>query len=136
MLFRSDDIPPNGLPPYVDVRVCSAANKHKYIIYTDIVQDIAKAHVLALDSAAASNQRIIISAGLLGTQRIADVLRATVPDAAERVPRGQPGTDNLPVNNYTIDNTKSKEILGLEYRSAEETFGDLGKQLLEIEKGQ
>ena len=87
-----------------------------------------------MDNPAAANQRFIITAGRLGTQRIADILRATVPSAAERVPRGEPGTDNLPGENYKIDNSKSKEILGLEYTSAEETFGDLGKQLLEIEK--
>lgn len=113
-----DEIPPNGLPPYVDVR------------------DIARAHVLALDNPAAANQRFIIAKGLLGTQRIADVLRATVPGAANRVPRGEPGTDNLPSEVYSIDNSKSKNVLGLEYTSEEETFGDLGKQLLEIEKGE
>lgn len=102
----------------------------------DILQDIARAHILALDNPAAANQRFIIAKGVLGTQGIADVLRATVPGATERVPRGEPGTDNLPVGNYQIDSSKSEKVLGLKYTSSEDTFGDLGKQLLEIEKGE
>ena len=106
------------------------------VIYANILKDIARAHILALDNPAAANQRFIITAGLLGTQKIADILRATVPGAAERVPRGEPGVNNLPSDNYQIDNSKSMKVLGLEYTSAEDTFGDLGKQLLEIERGE
>ncbi|KAH7135075.1 3-beta hydroxysteroid dehydrogenase/isomerase family protein-like protein [Dendryphion nanum] len=113
-----DSIPTNGLLPYVDVR------------------DISKAHLLAIDTPEAANQRFIITAGRLTNQKIADLLREHVPGAAERVPKGDTGADTLPSDYYNIDNSKGLNVLGIKYRSAEETIGDLGKQLLEIEKGE
>ncbi|KAF2261737.1 3-beta hydroxysteroid dehydrogenase/isomerase family protein-like protein [Lojkania enalia] len=112
------EMPGNGLPLYVDVR------------------DLAKAHVLAMDAKDAGNQRFLVSPGSVTSQQIADIMREEVPGAAERVPKGTPGVDTLPVGAISIDTTKAKTILGLEYRSVKETFTDLGKQLLAIEKGE
>jgi hypothetical protein len=48
-------------------------------------------------------------------------------------PVGKPGVSSLPDSAYYITNEKARRILGCEFRSDEETFVELGKQLLEIE---
>jgi nucleoside-diphosphate-sugar epimerase len=101
---------------------------------TDLYQDVAEAHVLAMDAPGAGNQRLLLAADVVDSQRIADILRANVPDAVERVPQGKPGTSTLPADNFAVDHSKAERVLGLKWRSAEETFADSGRQLLEFEK--
>ena len=97
-------------------------------------QDVAEAHVLALDNPEAANQRFILAAALADSQKIADILRAVVPGANERVPKGTPGKSTFPADQWSADNSKVQRVLGLKFRSAEETFGDSGRQLLELIK--
>ncbi|KAF2680269.1 3-beta hydroxysteroid dehydrogenase/isomerase family protein-like protein [Lentithecium fluviatile CBS 122367] len=110
-------LPPNGVHLYVDVR------------------DIARAHVLAMDAPSAGNQRFITTADPVDSQKIADIMRAEVPGAAERVPKGEPGTNTLPADAYGADASKAERILGLKWRPVEETFANSARQLLEFEKG-
>lgn len=109
------DLPPNGLHIFTDVR------------------DIALAHVKAATIPEASGQRIIICEGQISSQEISDILRKNIPELEKRTPKGTPGT---PIDEklFTASSEKAVEILGLGYRSKEETFVDLGRQLLEIEK--
>ncbi|KAF2738789.1 3-beta hydroxysteroid dehydrogenase/isomerase family protein-like protein [Polyplosphaeria fusca] len=109
------ELPPNGLHLYVDVR------------------DIAQAHVLAMDAPHARNKRFFVSSGSVTSQQIADILREKVPGAVERVPKGTPGANTLAADAFKGNNTRVKEVLGLQFRSMEETFSDLGRQLVEIE---
>ncbi|KAJ4304671.1 hypothetical protein N0V90_000198 [Kalmusia sp. IMI 367209] len=102
-------------------------------IYVD-VRDIAKAHVLALDAPEAANKQFIVTVGLADSQTIAGVLMAEVPGAEERVPKGSPGRKSFPEDQWSASNRKAKELLGLEFHIAEETFRDTGRQLLELEK--
>lgn len=87
-----------------------------------------------MDEPEAANQRFILAAGLLDSQKIADVLRTEVPGAMERVPRGTPGSNTFPEDQWRADNSKVQKILGLTFRSVEETIADAGKQLLELER--
>lgn len=109
------DLPPNGLYLYVDVR------------------DIAHAHILALTSPSAGNSRFLILAGQITSQQISDILRAKVPGLENRTPRGKPGVKGLPEGAYGADKGEARRVLGVEYRGAEETFGELGRQLVGIE---
>ncbi len=81
----------------------------------------------------ASNKRFIISQGQLGSQQISDILRQNIPELGSRTPEGTPGVSSLPENAYSADSGPAEEVLGIEFRSAEETFVDLGKRLLAIE---
>jgi nucleoside-diphosphate-sugar epimerase len=109
-------LPPNGVHIYVDVR------------------DLAVAHVKAVTIPEAGGQRIIVSSKSISSQDISDILRKNFPELEERTPIGKPGTDSLPEGAYTISNEKVKKILGLDFRTDEECFVELGRQLLEIEK--
>lgn len=97
-------------------------------------QDLATAHLLALSTPAASNKRFLIGKSDGQAQAIADILRASFPEQlAERTPRGKPGTNCLPEGRYDIDTSRAREVLGMNYRTLEETVVDGVAQLLEIE---
>ncbi|KAK3689168.1 hypothetical protein B0T22DRAFT_490681 [Podospora appendiculata] len=52
----------------------------------------------------------------------------------QRTPLGKPGTSSLPPGAYSIDNAKVKAVLGVEFRSLEETVLDVARCLLGIER--
>jgi nucleoside-diphosphate-sugar epimerase len=111
----SDDLPPQPIPLYVDVR------------------DLALAHVRAMDAPEAANQRFGICSGDIRNQEVADLLRKEVPGVDKRVPSGEPGKDMRPVDAFSQDSSKAEKVLGLGWRSKEETFGDMGRQFVELE---
>jgi nucleoside-diphosphate-sugar epimerase len=113
---KDAELPPNGMPVYTDVR------------------DLAEAHVLAASLPQASGQRFIVCAGQVASQEISDMLRAAVPELESRTPVGTPGGNGLPEDQYACSSEKAKRVLGLTFRGKEETFVELGRQLLEIEK--
>ncbi|CZR63142.1 probable dihydroflavonol-4-reductase [Phialocephala subalpina] len=113
---KDADLPPNGMHVYTDVR------------------DLALAHVKVATLPEASGQRFVICAEQISAQETADLLRQHIPELAERTPIGVPGGNKLPENAYNCSSEKAKKVLGLTFRSKEETFVELAKQLLEIEK--
>lgn len=113
---KDKELPPNGMHVYTDVR------------------DIAHAHILAATVPEASNKRFVICTGQIGSQDISDMLRKDIPELEERTPVGVPGGNKLDPNAYTCSSQQAERVLGLEFRSKEETFVELVKQLLEIEK--
>lgn len=96
------------------------------------VRDLAQYHVAALESAAASNQRFLISAGDYDNQEIVDCLRRNMPrDVSLHIPVGSPGNTTRGLH-YTTDSSKGLEMLGVPYRSLESSVVDLAKQLLAL----
>ncbi|OCK76200.1 NAD(P)-binding protein [Lepidopterella palustris CBS 459.81] len=112
------EMPPNGLHLYVDVR------------------DIAKAHLLAMTTPSAGNTRFLVTAGTVTSQQIADILRSELPETLSRTPKGVPGSNGLPETAFTADASPAEKVLGMRWTPMKETFAELGKQLLEIEKAQ
>ncbi|PQE08470.1 hypothetical protein CJF30_00005331 [Rutstroemia sp. NJR-2017a BBW] len=113
---KDAELPPNGLHVYTDVR------------------DLAQAHLLAATLPEASGQRFIICEGQVSSQNISDILRKNIPELEERTPKGNPGEKGLQDGSFTCSSEKAKSVLGVTYRSMEDTFVDLAKQLLELEK--
>ena len=81
----------------------------------------------------ASNKRFIVTPGTIGSQQISDILRQNIPGLEKRIPEGTPGTSSLPADVFSADSSPAEKVLGIKFRSAEDTFVDLGKKLLEIE---
>ena len=77
----------------------------------------------------------MIARGRICNQEIADILRKTFPEAGDKIPVGQPGTSSFPENAFDIDAEDAKRDLNMAFRSHEETFRDLGRQLLDLELG-
>lgn len=106
--------------------------------YVD-VRDLATAHVRALASACAANKRFLIGAAELSSSLIRNTLKTlaeknTVPELKGRLPKdtGKDDKSRLSIPRFNVN--EGNEILGLNIRSAEETFGDVAKRIIELEK--
>lgn len=101
------------------------------------VRDLATVHVRALEVPEAGNERFLIAGGRYSYQQTADVLRASsrIPDVDKaKIPRGRPG-DNYPGPNvYELDDSKSIRILGVAYRSFEESIVDSAVKVVEARR--
>ncbi|KAM0513446.1 hypothetical protein ACHAPE_007910 [Trichoderma viride] len=112
-----EDVPDTGFWGFVDVR------------------DLATAHVRALEVPEAGNERFFIVSGRYSYQKTADVLRASplIAEADKRlVPVGKPGQNYPGPDVYEVDNSKSKKILGLKYRSFEESIVDAALNMIDV----
>ncbi|KAJ5384891.1 NAD-dependent epimerase/dehydratase [Penicillium concentricum] len=112
----SDEVPQNMFWSFVDVR------------------DVSKAHLRAYEVPEAGGERFFVCTGNFTYQQFVDALRERIPEIQDRVPIGKPGTGAVPSSVYTIDNTKSQEVLGIQYHALEDTVVDAARSLLELER--
>ena len=95
---------------FVDVRECSIA------------------HLKAAQVADATGKRFILSGHDVWIKEVAAVLSARFPDL--KIPKDlAPGEDKDP--GFGVDNTRSRTVLGVEYRSLSDTMGDHAQSLLD-----
>ncbi|KAF8879127.1 hypothetical protein BD779DRAFT_1676521 [Infundibulicybe gibba] len=89
------------------------------------VRDVATAHVLALEKPEAGGERILICAGPSVWQEWLDATNALFPPGTSRwkFPRGDPGRKIIHMMEY--DTSKAARILGMRYRTMEETITDV-----------
>ncbi|RMX94081.1 hypothetical protein D0868_12496 [Hortaea werneckii] len=104
------------------------------------VRDLATAHVRALSSADAVNKRFLVGAPELSSSLILDSLKKfaeknTVSELKARLPNdtGKDSRSHLSLPRFNVD--EGNETLGLNLRSAEETFEDVARRIVELEKG-
>ncbi|KAF7907128.1 uncharacterized protein EAF01_004715 [Botrytis porri] len=107
-LSKDTELPPNGLHVFTDVR------------------DLAGAHVLAATLPEASGQRFIVCEGQISSQNISDIIRKKILELEERTIKDD--------GSFACSSERAEKVLGLKFRSKEETFVDLARQLLEMEK--
>ncbi len=109
---KETGIPPTGVFIWVDVR------------------DVALAHVKALEVPEAGGKRFFVTAGHYSNAEIAEIIKKDFPDLADKLPAEI--KSDKPADVYDIDNSRSKELLGLKYRSLEGTVDDTVKSLLAV----
>ena len=117
----STDVPEPSFWPFVDVR------------------DVATAHVRALEHASAGGQRIMLASSMFSYQQVCDILSDSDRIAEEdkaKVPVGKPGQDYPGPKNYTVDVSKSKKLLGMEYRRLSETVVDAALSIVQSRAAQ
>ncbi|KAL3481686.1 dihydroflavonol-4-reductase [Aspergillus californicus] len=107
-----DAIPPGGFR-WVDVR------------------DVALAHVRALEVPEAAGKRLIADAGTFTHARIAQIVKDSFPELADRLP----AEIELPAEEagFGIDTRLVNEVLGVPFRSLEESVVDTVRSLLGVE---
>ncbi len=93
-------------------------------MYVD-VRDLALAHVRAIELPEAAGERFFVCAGMATEKDTCDIIRKAFPDLAANL-RDDVGS-TLP--SFRVDNSKSVKILGLKFRSYEETIVDTVKAL-------
>ena len=104
----------DGLPPT------------RVVIWVD-VRDLARGHVRAIERDDAQGKRFFITAGSYRTSDIADIIKKNFPDLASQLPEKyerDPKEDP-----FKYDNSRSKDVLSLEYGSLENCITDLVKSL-------
>ncbi|KIV89460.1 hypothetical protein PV10_06859 [Exophiala mesophila] len=107
---KDTGLPPSGVFIWVDVR------------------DLALAHVKAMEIPEAGGKRFLLTAGHYDNGEIASVIKSKFPDLADRLPKDISG--DRPKDVYGFDNSRSKELLGIKYRSLEESVVDTVNSLL------
>lgn len=110
--LKDSGLPPSGVFLWVDVH------------------DVALAHVKALEVPAAGGKRFFVTAGHYSNGEIAAIIKKDFPDLADKLPADI--SSDMPADVYQIDNSRSKEILGLKYRSLEQSVVDTVKSLLAV----
>ncbi|OKL58466.1 hypothetical protein UA08_05977 [Talaromyces atroroseus] len=79
------------------------------------VRDVATAHINALENPEASGQRFMLVGGYFSNKRIADCIRELYPELRDRLPPVD-SPDDFPEKIFRFDVSKSKRVLGTEYR--------------------
>lgn len=112
------------------------------------VRDVALAHVRALTRPGAAGRRFYVVGGYSTNRRIVEIVRRTHPRLAQesKLPdvqvvmvqgAGESGSvvklvgDDLPEDVHRFDTSRSKTVLGLEYRSLETSVRDTVSSILE-----
>ncbi|RYP73921.1 hypothetical protein DL771_003363 [Monosporascus sp. 5C6A] len=98
------------------------------------VRDVALAHVRALTVPRAGGNRFYVVGGHFSNKRIADIIRKRYPQLSANLPPPE-SDDDLPDGVYGFDNSKSREILGLEYRGLEDSVVDTVDSILKLVRG-
>ncbi|KAF2000045.1 NADPH-dependent methylglyoxal reductase-like protein GRE2 [Amniculicola lignicola CBS 123094] len=104
-----DEIPVTGVHLWVDVR------------------EVAEAHVAAFEKLDAANKRFFVVAGLFSNKEIPQIIKKNFPQYKDLPSDSTPGGDYPEGGKdalYSYSNERSREILGLKYRSFEESIVD------------
>ncbi|KAI0111197.1 ketoreductase [Nemania sp. FL0031] len=97
------------------------------------VRDVALAHLRAMAVPNAGGNRFYIVGGHFTNKQIADVIRDRFPPLADRLPAD--AVEDLPDDVYHFNNSKSREVLGIEYTSLEKSVEDTARSILELFPG-
>ena len=112
-----EECPPTGTFFFVDVR------------------DVALSHVLAAEKQEAAGKRFFIVADKFSNKQIAEIIAEKFPQLKDGLPTGDAlkSGDFPAAGTPGFDNRRSVEVLGLTYRSLEESVVDTVKSLLAVE---
>lgn len=102
--FKHKDLPPTSLYVWVDVR------------------DVALAHVKVAETKDAYGKRFFLTAGYWSNSEIAQIIKDRFPEYTDELPRDL--KNDRPEDVYGYDNSRSKQLLGLEYRPLEKCIVD------------
>ncbi|KAK3323208.1 hypothetical protein B0T19DRAFT_199555 [Cercophora scortea] len=100
------------------------------------VRDVALAHVRAMTVPEAGGKRFYVVGGFFSNMKIAGVIRRAYPELAGRVLPTTVEGDDFPEGHWRFDNSRSKEVLGIEYRGLEGSVRDTVKSILRFGGGE
>jgi nucleoside-diphosphate-sugar epimerase len=110
--FADSPLPPSGTFLFTDVR------------------DLALAHMRAIEVPEAGGKRFFITAGYYSNKRIVDTIRETHPEIAPRLPQNP--DDDFAKDVYEYDNSRARELLGIEFRSLRDCISDTAASLIKL----
>lgn len=92
------------------------------------VRDVALAHVKAIEVPEAGGKRFLLTGGYMSNADIACAIKENFSDLADKLPADL--RSDMPKDVYGYDNSRSKDILKLEYRKLDGSVVDTVKSLL------
>ncbi|KAI1776584.1 NAD(P)-binding protein [Hypoxylon cercidicola] len=113
---NKDEIPPTMNPIFADVR------------------DVAFAHVAAMEKPEAAGKRFFITGGYSSNRDMVNIIRKHFPEYHDQLPSESAKGGELPDAVFKFDNGPSKEILGVQYKTLEESIKDTVGAFASIEK--
>jgi len=97
------------------------------------VRDLALAHVKAAELPEAANKRFFATAGYFTNKEIADIIRKNFPEYKDVLPTPEtPGGDYPKDGLYKYNNKRTVDVLGIKFRTLEESMVDLVKSLKNV----
>ncbi|KAL2173088.1 uncharacterized protein P884DRAFT_288300 [Thermothelomyces heterothallicus CBS 202.75] len=98
------------------------------------VRDVALAHVRALTMPEAGGKRFYVVGGYFSNPRLASIIRCRFPRLEGLLPpKREAAKDDFPEDHWAFDNTRSREVLRLEYTDLEKTVVDTVESILKFE---
>lgn len=97
------------------------------------VRDLALAHVKAIEIPEAANKRFFITAGYFTNKEVSEIIRKNFPEYEKELPgKDVKGGDYPEGGLYKYDNSRTVEVLGIKFRTLEESIVDLVKSLKSV----
>ena len=96
-------------------------------------RDVALAHVLCMEKPEAGGLRFFLTAGEYSNRQLAEIIYQNFPQLRDRLPTGDALQDAGNPKGGSIfgyDNSRSKEVLGLNYRQLEQSVVDTVQSIL------
>eukprot|EP00188_Purpureofilum_apyrenoidigerum_P001813 Plantae.Rhodophyta-Purpureofilum_apyrenoidigerum.ctg20408.p1 GENE.Plantae.Rhodophyta-Purpureofilum_apyrenoidigerum.ctg20408~~Plantae.Rhodophyta-Purpureofilum_apyrenoidigerum.ctg20408.p1 ORF type:complete len:367 (+),score=97.85 Plantae.Rhodophyta-Purpureofilum_apyrenoidigerum.ctg20408:217-1317(+) len=91
------------------------------------VRDNAKGHLLAMTNADANMNRFILNSKIVHFNDIAEMLRKEIGPYGYKIAKDSEVNEEFPAK---LSNSKAKEVLGMSFRSVEETINDMVHALI------
>lgn len=96
------------------------------------VRDVAMAHLVAFEKDDAKNERLFLSSNKFTMQVALDIVRKNFPELRQQLPIGEAGQDLNKFVTTTVDNSKTRSILGFELIDLEKSATDTVAQVLKV----
>ncbi len=101
-------------------------------IWTD-VRDAALGHVLAMEKPEAGGKRFFFAAGYFTNKEMVSIIRKNFPEYNDKLPSPQDQGGDFPAGGlYKVDNSQTKEILGIKFTSFERCIVDTVNSLKKV----
>lgn len=99
------------------------------------VRDVAAAHIVAFEKDEARSQRLFLTSGPCTDQTILDVVHRDFPQETKDIPIGVPGNQDKVIEDLpTLENERTRRILGFKLRTVEESVHDTAEQILRFHR--
>lgn len=96
------------------------------------IDDVAKTHIMSLDSSVPGNERYILYSHSLSTDKVANAIRAKYPALRGRVPLPSGKDAFSPPANF--NKSKTDKVFGTDWRGWEEPVYAIVEDILRYEK--
>jgi nucleoside-diphosphate-sugar epimerase len=110
-----EEIPPTPVPLWIDVR------------------DLADAHVKAIELDEAQGKRFFTTAGYFTNRDILEIIQKHFPEYKDKLPGDSVKSGGMPDGGFAkFNNERTIKVLGIKFRSLEESIVDLVKSLQKV----